>query len=127
MRTGTVEAICAAGGGGAPMHAVDSVRAIAGRGLHGDRYADHVGHWSPVDECQVTLIAGEALDEIAATYGVSVQAGEHRRNAVTRGMDLMNLYGRTFTVGDAVLEFDRPRPPCRYIASITEPTMTRAL
>jgi MOSC domain-containing protein YiiM len=46
---------------------------------------------------------------------------------VTRGLDLMNLYGRTFTVGDAVLSFDRPRPPCRYIASITEPGMTRAL
>ena len=58
-------------------------------------------------------------------FGVSVQAGEHRRNLVTRGLDLMNLYGRTFTVGDAVLAFDRPRPPCRYIASITEPAMTR--
>jgi len=127
MGTGTVEAIFVTGVGGAPMHHVESVEAVAGRGLHGDRYADHVGHWSPSDECQVTLIAGESLDEIAVTSGVSVRAGEHRRNVVTRGLDLINLYGRTFTVGDVVLVFDRPRPPCSYIASITEAGMTRAL
>jgi MOSC domain-containing protein YiiM len=127
MRSGTVEAIFVTGVGGAPMESLKSVEAVAGSGLRGDRYADHVGYWSPLDECQVTLIAGETLDEVTATYGVSVHAGQHRRNLVTRGIDHMNLYGRTFTVGAAVLAFDRPRPPCRYIASISEPGMTRAL
>ena len=127
MRSGTLDGIFVTGRGGAPMVAVDTVDAVAGQGLRGDRYSEHRGHWSPLDECQVTLVAGETLDEIEATFGVSVRAGEHRRNLVTRGLDLMNLYGRTFTVGDAVLAFDRPRPPCRYIASITEPGMTRAL
>lgn len=127
MRSGTLEAIFVTGSGGAPMESVGAVEAVTGKGLRGDRYAGHVGHWSPLDECQVTLVSGESLDEIAGSYGVSVHAGEHRRNLVTRGIDLMNLYGRTFTVGAAVLAFDRPRPPCRYIASITEPGMTRAL
>jgi MOSC domain-containing protein YiiM len=127
MRSGVLEAIFVTGVGGAPMEQLESVEAVAGRGLRGDRYAEHVGHWSPLDECQVTLVAGESLDEISASFGVSVHAGEHRRNLVTRGLDLLNLYGRTFTVGEVVLAFDRPRPPCRYIASITEAGMTRAL
>ena len=127
MRSGSLDAIFVTGAGGAPMESVESVGAVAGGGLRGDRYSEHRGHWSPLDECQVTLVAAETLDEIETTFGVSVHAGEHRRNLVTRGLDLMNLYGRTFTIGDAVLAFDRPRPPCRYIASITEPGMTCAL
>jgi MOSC domain-containing protein YiiM len=127
MRSGSLDAIFVTAVGGAPMEPVEAVEAVAGAGLWGDRYSDHRGYWSPLDECQVTLVAGEALDEIEATFGVSVHAGEHRRNLVTRGLDLMNRYGRRFTVGDAVLAFDRPRPPCRYIVSITEPGMTRAL
>jgi MOSC domain-containing protein YiiM len=109
------------------MQRRDAVAAVAGSRLRGDRYANHAGHWSPDDECQVTLVAGEILDEIGDGYGVSVHEGEHRRNVVTRGVDLARLVGRSFRVGEAVLDFDRPRPPCRYIASITEPAMTRAL
>lgn len=127
MRSGSLDAIFVTGTGGEPMETVEAVEAVAGVGLRGDRYSGHRGHWSPSDECQVTLVAGETLDEIETTFGVSVQRGEHRRNLVTRGLDLINLYGRTFTVGDTVLVFDRPRPPCQYIASITEPGMTRAL
>lgn len=127
VRSGQLTAIFVAPVGSAPMESLDRVEAVAGQGLRGDRYAEHRGHWSPLDECQVTLVAAEDLDQIESQYGVSVQAGEHRRNLVTGGLDLLNLYGRTFTVGDAVFAFDRPRPPCRYIASITEPSMTRAL
>jgi len=56
-----------------------------------------------------------------------VQDGQHRRNIVTRGVDLRALAGRTFRIGEATFACDRPRPPCRYIEAITEPGMTRAL
>jgi MOSC domain-containing protein YiiM len=103
------------------------VRAVAGRGLEGDRYATRQGYWTDVDECQVTLIAGEDLDGITASSGVAVQDGQHRRNIVTRGVDLRGLAGRTFRIGEATFVYDRPRPPCRYIEALTEPGMTRAL
>ena len=122
-----VEAIFIAGEGGAPMQRVDEVRALADRGLEGDRYLERTGYWTGVDECQVTLIQAEALDEIEANRHVSVANGEHRRNIVTRGVDLRSLAGRRFRIGGALFEYDRPRPPCRYIESITEPGMTRAL
>jgi MOSC domain-containing protein YiiM len=124
---GTLEAIFVTDRGGSPMRRVDAVDAAAGTGLIGDRYSTHRGHWSPDDECQVTLVAGEVLDEIAAVYGVAVHDGEHRRNLVTRGVDLSRLTGRRFTIGAVELTYDRPRPPCSYIATITDPAMTRAL
>src|SRR5450631_1135977 len=94
MRSGSLDAIFVTGVGGAPMRALEAVDAVAGEGLRGDRYSEHRGHWSPLDECQEGLVAAETLDEIETTCGVSVRAGQHRRNLVTRGLDLMNLYGR---------------------------------
>jgi MOSC domain-containing protein YiiM len=123
--TGTVEAVFVAPAGGQPMVAVEEVRAVAGRGLEGDRYLTRRGYWTDVDECQVTLIRAEDLEAITADSGVGVSHGEHRRNLVTRGVDLRQLTGWRFRVGEAVLEYDRPRPPCRYIESLTEPGMTR--
>jgi MOSC domain-containing protein YiiM len=125
--SGTIEAIFIAPAGGEPMEALTEVLAVAGRGLSGDRYLARRGYWTDVDECQVTLIRGEDLDAVAAASGVAVGEGQHRRNLVTRGLDLSELAGWRFRVGEAVFDYDRPRPPCRYIESITEPGMTRAL
>lgn len=108
------------------MERVDEVRAVVG-GLEGDRYLLRTGYWTSVDECQVTMIEAEALDEIEASGVVSVADGQHRRNIVTRGVTLRDLAGKRFRVGEALMEFDRPRPPCRYIESLTEPGMTKAL
>jgi MOSC domain-containing protein YiiM len=124
---GTVERIFIASTGGEPMVPVDEVCAVADRGLNGDRYLAQRGYWSGWDDCQVTLIEGEVLDRIAAGGGPPVGNGEHRRNLVVRGVELAGLAGRRFRIGEAVLEYDRPRPPCRYIESLTEPGMTRAL
>ena len=124
---GVVEAIFVTGRGSAPMQRVDEVLAVAGAGLSGDRYAEHTGYWSGVDECQVTLIEAEALEGITASTDVRVTEGQHRRNVVVRGVELRALAGATFTIGEARFSYDKPRPPCRYIESITQPGMTRAL
>ena len=122
-----VEYIFIAPDGGVEMQSVEQVEAIEGSGLRGDRYAEGTGYWAPVDICQITLIEGEDLEAIQSKTGVKVTNGQHRRNLVTRGVRLEELQGRRFQVGDAILEYDRPRPPCRYIASITESGMTNAL
>ena len=125
--SGEVVAIFIARSGGQPVERVNEIEALKDGGLAGDRFVEGTSYWSGVDECQVTLIAVEALEEITTKTEVSVMEGQHRRNIVTRGVDLLKLRGTRFQVGDAVLEFDRPRPPCRYIQSVSERGMTKAL
>ncbi len=125
---GIVEKIFISSAGGADMEAVKEVEAEAGCGLRGDRYSKKSGYWTGVDECEVTLIESEDLDQIRLQTGIRVENGEHRRNLVTRNVRLEELAGKRFRVGaEAIFEFDRPRPPCKYIESITEPGMTRVL
>ena len=112
---------------GAPMQRVEAIEAIAGRGLKGDRYCLGTGHWTESDECEVTLIAQEDLDVISSSAGLQIQEGQHRRNIVTRNVDLASLMGRRFSIGTAYFAYARARPPCLYLQSITEPGMARAL
>jgi len=85
------------------------------------------------DVREVTLIEGEVLDLVEVldeieNEGLGVKNGEHRRNIIiTRGVGLESLRGCRFRIGVAVLEYDRPRPPCKHIQDMTEPGMTRAL
>lgn len=126
--TGTVEAIFVTHEGSAPMVRSEEVETVAGCGIRGDRYCEGTGFWAHYgDVCQVTLISGEDLDYIRDETGIKVQDGEHRRNIITRGIDLSKLRRRRFRVGEALLEFDRSRPPCKHVQDLTEPGMTRAL
>jgi MOSC domain-containing protein YiiM len=118
--SGFIEKIFWAPAAGADMRSVEAIEALADSGLRGDRYAARAGHWTGGDACQITLMEAEALDEITATTRLRVRDGEHRRNLVTRGIRLEELSGRRFQIGEAVLEFDRPRPPCRYLQSLTQ-------
>jgi MOSC domain-containing protein YiiM len=112
---------------GAPMLRKSAVDAIAGRGLAGDRYLLNKGYWSESDECEVTLIAREHLEGIMSETGLDLANGRHRRNLVTRNIDLNALIGRRFQIGTAGFAFARQRPPCLYLQTITEPGMARAL
>ena len=124
---GVIEKIFITGEGGAKMQPVEQVEAVAGKGLRGDRYAEKNGYWTHVDECEVTLIEAEDLEEINSA-GLRVSDGEHRRNIVTRGIQLEGLHGQRFQIGEAIFEFDRPRPPCTYIQGLTgQQGLTRAL
>ncbi len=125
--SGVIDKIFIAPDGGAGMEAVAEAEAIAGQGLRGDRYCQRSGYWIGKDECQITLIRAEDLEQITASTGIQIQNGEHRRNLVTRGLPLDSLAGKRFQAGSAILEYDRPRPPCGYIQSLTEPGMMKAL
>jgi MOSC domain-containing protein YiiM len=126
---GIVEGVFLAPQGGAQMKGVEVATALEGCGLEGDRYCAGTGHWSRFGRvCEVTFIAAEDLDDIERETGVGVKNGEHRRNVVTRGINLKTLRrGERFRVGEAVFEYLGPRSVCRYIERLTEPGMTQAL
>jgi len=118
--TGRVVAIHLATAGGGPMHAVDRVRAIAGVGLEGDRYALGTGHYSvsPAPDRQITLIAAEELERLASDHRIDLAPGDSRRNVTTRGIDLTTLVGRRFRIGDVECEGTRICEPCQYLADL---------
>jgi MOSC domain-containing protein YiiM len=106
---------------GAPVVRQPAVRAVAGRGLEGDRYWQGEGSFSrwPGKGRDVTLIAAEAVREAEAEFGVSMAAGEHRRNLVVEGVTLADLRGVRFQVGEATFEGVRLCAPCKYLVRVT--------
>ncbi len=103
------------------MKSVSAVRAVAGRGLEGDRYFLGVGTKSskPGPDREVTLIEIEAIEALERDYGVKLNPGDARRNIVTRGVALNHLVGREFRVGEAVLKGIRLCEPCQHLANLT--------
>lgn len=91
----------------APMIVLNSVQAIAGKGLAGDRYSSKNG------KRQVTLIQGEHLLAIASLLGRDhVAPNLLRRNLVVTGINLIALKDKQFRVGDALLEYTGLCHPC---------------
>ena len=91
----------------APMIELNSVEAIAGRGLVGDRYSSKHG------KRQVTLIQGEHLTAIASLLGRdNVAPALLRRNLVVTGINLIALKDKQFRVGGALLEYTGLCHPC---------------
>ncbi len=94
---------------GAPMRPQAWVEAMPGVGISGDRYATGRGHWSDPrwPDQEVTLVEGEVAEDLA------VDAGQLRRNIVTRGVRLNDLIGLTFQIGGVRLD-SLTRPGLRH-------------
>ena len=117
---GVVEAIHLASVGGAEMRAVARVRAIAGVGRDGDRYATGTGHYSAdtkVDR-HITLIAAEELDRLADVFDIELSPGASRRNVTTRGIDVNALVGHRVRIGTVECAGTRLCEPCTYLEGL---------
>ena len=112
---GRIEAIHLADAAAGPMRAVSRVRAIAGVGLEGDRYATGSGTYSPDPRTDrhLTLIEAEEIEALATRDGIVLEPGETRRNVTTRGIRLNDLVGRRFRVGGIECEATRLCEPCQ--------------
>jgi MOSC domain-containing protein YiiM len=117
---GRIMAIHIAPVAGAPMQALERVRALPGLGLEGDRYAAGTGHWSSIKRGGhgLTLIESEALRTISAEYDLPLAPGETRRNLTTQGIRLDTLLGRRFRIGGAVCRGMRRCEPCSYLEDL---------
>ena len=100
------------------MRARHAVRALAGVGLEGDRYATGIGHYSDdSDGRDLTLIEAEVLADLGAA-GMVLPSGATRRNLTTAGIRLNDLVGRTFRVGDVECVGIRLCEPCAYMQGL---------
>lgn len=125
---GVLEAIFIAPAAGAPMISADAIQALRDKGLEGDRYAEKQGYWKVTEACQVTLISEHDLQR-ARRRGApaNLDQGSHRRNLVISGLNVGDLKGREFQIGEAVLRHQKPRPPCGYLDQLEGKGLAKAL
>ena len=104
-----------------PMQAVSQARAVAGRGLEGDRYFNNAGTFALTEDGrrQVTLIEIEAIQALREENQLAFEPGESRRNLVTRGVPLNHLVDKEFLVGAVRLRGVRLCEPCSHLAELT--------
>ena len=129
MFEGEVVSIHLAAGAGASMESRQSVEAVAGRGLEGDRYFDGTGHWSkdPGVGREVTLIEIESIEALQREKNIVLAPQDARRNIVTRGVPLNHLVGREFQVGVVRLRGTRLCEPCEYLENMIAPGVLKGL
>ena len=111
---GSVDQLFISPESGEPMIQRVSVDLVEG-GIVDDRYLHGTGYYSPYDVCEVTLIEAEAIETVENELGIDLRDGRHRRNIVTRGVDLHALLETTVKIGEAQLRGTRPRPPCAHL------------
>jgi MOSC domain-containing protein YiiM len=126
---GTVISIHIAPTGAAPMKSVTNAKAVAGRGLEGDRYYSKLGTYSNQAGSgrDVTLIEIEAINGLKRDYEVQLDSGQPRRNIVTRGVALNHLVEQEFRIGDVVLRGTRLCEPCAHMEKLTVKGAMRGL
>ena len=120
MWQGRVESLHIVAENSLPMATVETVRAIPGVGLEGDRYATGRGTYSefPEDGRQVTLFEHESLEAIRRDLNIALEPHETRRNIITRDVPLNHLVGQKFLVGEVLLEGTRLNAPCQYFEDL---------
>ena len=101
-----------------PLQAVESVRAVAGKGLEGDRNFREGGA-KPGQA--LTLVEAEKVED------VGLEQGATRRNVTVRGVQLNDLVGKTFKVGEVECYGVELCEPCEHLQSMTRPGIIKDL
>lgn len=98
-----------------PTPSVDSVECVAGKGIVGDRFFGYREDFKG----QLTFIAQETIDDIAASLGLAeIEPRLFRRNAVIVGADLNALIGKRFRIGDIELFGSEECSPCLWMDQV---------
>lgn len=131
MFEGKLEAIFVGANKAAPMQQVESVQALAGDGIEGNRYstggAAIAKGTKPKAGQQVTLIEAEALEAAVRDCDVAIDAVRSRRNLLVRGVPLNHLVGCEFLVGEVRMRGIRLCEPCGHLEKLTVPGVEKAL
>jgi MOSC domain-containing protein YiiM len=118
---GRVEGIFISAEHGVLPQPVERIRALAGKGLEGNRHFYPDGDAPPGRA--LTLVAAEALEGA----DIRLSGAETRRNVLTRGIDVNALVGKRFRVGGIECYGVELCEPCAYLQSMTEQGVLEAL
>ena len=113
-----VEAIHLGAKGKPELWAVEEVRAVAGKGLEGDRHFHDEG--APPGQA-LTVVAAEVVED------VRLGPGETRRQVTVRDVDVNGLVGKRFRVGEVECFGVELCEPCAHLEKMTRPGIIKAL
>ena len=96
------------------INKVESIEVIENKGVVGDR------HFKEFNDpyCQLSLIESESIDYYNSKYGLNISYLDFRRNIVTKGVQLNNLVGKKFFIGNAKVEGIDLCRPCRHLTEV---------
>ena len=114
-----------------PLYYVDSIRAVQGKGLEGDRYFYKQGTFNKPqlsqDVREISILPYEALQECNSRLNTSLDFLDLRRNLIIKDFDPLLLKNKVFTIGTAQFRIVRTCPPCRYLSRLLEADMMKGL
>ena len=94
------------------VEAVESVECVAGMGLRGDRYYGHAENFKG----QISLISREVIRELQSELDLtSICDASFRRNVVISGVDLNELIGKQFSIGEVEFYATEECRPCYWM------------
>ena len=93
---------------------LDSIDVVANKGIVGDR------HFKDFNDpyCQLSLIESENIDYYNIKYGLNIPYIDFRRNIVTSGIQLNELVGKKFKIGEAEVEGVDLCRPCKHLTEM---------
>ena len=93
---------------------VESIEVLADKGVVGDRHFKNFND----PYCQLSLIESENIDHYNIKYGLNISYINFRRNIVTEGIQLNELVGKKFKIGNVKVEGIDLCRPCRHLTEI---------
>lgn len=114
-----------------PLHYVESVHAVKGKGLEGDRYFYGQGTFNKSqlsqDVREVSILPFESLEECNSRLKSHLDFLDLRRNLIIKNFDISLLEDKIFTIGTAKFRIVRTCPPCRYLSRLLNEDMMKGL
>ncbi len=114
-----------------PLYYVDSVRAVQGKGLEGDRYFYGQGTFNKPqlsqDVREVSILPYETLSECNRRLDSSLDFLDLRRNLIIKHFDTSLLENNEFTIGTAKFRIVCTCPPCRYLSRLLDEDIMKGL
>ena len=96
------------------IHKVDSVNAIAGKGLLNDRFFKNDNS----NISQLTLIEKEKIDYFNEISDASIPYINFRRNIITEGINLNYLVGKKIKISNVHIKVHQLCEPCKHLQDI---------
>lgn len=93
----------------------DEIECVTGRGIAGDRFFDHKEDYKG----QITFFDYSVYEAVKEQFNLpELEASAFRRNTLVTGVDLNDLIGKRFTIGEVEFEGSEEAKPCYWMDKV---------